>query len=84
VATDIWKTSFRLIGPLLKWVMGFVAISPEEGAKNSIYLATAPQVAGVTGKYFIKNQAESSSACSYDLDVARQLWEISAKLTGIS
>jgi len=28
------------------------AISEEEGAKTSIYLATSPEVEGATGKYF--------------------------------
>jgi NAD(P)-dependent dehydrogenase (short-subunit alcohol dehydrogenase family) len=81
VATDIWKTNFSVIGPALKWVTGLIALTPEEGADNSIYLATAPAVADVTGKYFVKREAVQSSPLSYDEEVARQLWAVSETLT---
>jgi len=84
VATDIWKTNFSFIGPALKRVMGLFALTPEEGADNSIYLATSPEVAGVTGKYFVKREPVESSPLSYDEDVANRLWEISENLTSIS
>ena len=50
VATDMWKTNFPVIGPALKWVMGFFALSPEQGADNTIYLASSPEVEGITGQ----------------------------------
>lgn len=84
VATDIWKTSFPMIGPVLKWGMGLFALTPEQGADNSIYLASSPEVAGVTGKYYIKREPVQSSAVSYDEDIARKLWEISEELTGLN
>jgi len=83
VATDIWKTNFPLIGPLLKWMMSQFALTPEEGADNSIYLATSPKVEGVTGKYFIKREPETSSPISYDEEVTRKLWKISEEITGM-
>jgi NAD(P)-dependent dehydrogenase (short-subunit alcohol dehydrogenase family) len=82
VASDIWQTSFPRIGRLLKWVMGLVAISPKEGAQNSIYLASSPQVSGISGKYYIKLEAVSSSKLSYDETTARKLWDISQELVG--
>ena len=84
VATDIWKNDFSFIGPALKWVTGLFSLSPEEGADNSIYLASSPEVDGVTGKYFVKREAVPSSPLSYNEDVARQLWEVSENLTGQS
>jgi NAD(P)-dependent dehydrogenase (short-subunit alcohol dehydrogenase family) len=81
VATDMWKTPFPVIGPALKWVMGRLALSPEEGAGNTIYLASSPEVAGITGKYFVKREPAPSSPLSYDEPVARRLWETCAKLT---
>jgi len=68
VATDIWRTNFSFIGPALKWIMGLFALSPEEGADNSIYLACSPDVEGVTGKYFVKREPVKSSSLSYDED----------------
>ncbi|MFX1456334.1 MAG: SDR family oxidoreductase [Promethearchaeota archaeon] len=57
--------------------------SPEKGAETSIYLASSPEVEGITGKYFIKKQQQESSKESYNEDDAKKLWEISAKLTNI-
>jgi NAD(P)-dependent dehydrogenase (short-subunit alcohol dehydrogenase family) len=81
VATNIWKTNFGIIGPLLKWVMGFFFLSPEEGAETPIYVASSPDVEGVTGKYFSRKEAIPSSPLSYDEEIARKLWAISEELT---
>ncbi len=82
IATDIWRTNFSLIGPLLKWIMGFFAITPEEGAKTSIYLASSPEVEGLTGQYYVKQEVVQSSPMSYDQNLARQLWRVSEQLSG--
>jgi hypothetical protein len=58
--------------------------SPEKGAETSIYLASSPEVEGVTGKYFEKKAAVESSPESYDVAIAKRLWEVSAELTGLS
>lgn len=62
----------------------FSGISTEEGAKTSIYLATSPEVEGVTGKYFEKCAPIASSPASYDEAAAKRLWQISAELTGVA
>jgi retinol dehydrogenase 12 len=80
VATDIWRTDFSIFGPLLKGFMRRIALTPEQGADNSIYLATSPEVAKMTGKYFVKRQAAVSSPASYDTEIARRLWEISEQI----
>jgi NAD(P)-dependent dehydrogenase (short-subunit alcohol dehydrogenase family) len=59
-------------------------ISPEKGAETIFYLASSPDVEGVTGEYFVNCTATSSSPASYDEEAARRLWEVSARLTGIS
>ena len=84
VATDIWSTDFSFFGPVLKKVMGLFALSPEEGADNTIYLASSPEVAGVTGKYFVKREPAQSSPISYDEETAKKLWEISEDLTSLT
>jgi NAD(P)-dependent dehydrogenase (short-subunit alcohol dehydrogenase family) len=82
VATNIGGNNgwlVRLVLPLLRmW-----AISPEEGAETSIYLASSPDVKGVSGKYFYNKHPTSSSEFSYNTAAARKLWDISAELTGI-
>jgi NAD(P)-dependent dehydrogenase (short-subunit alcohol dehydrogenase family) len=82
VATDIFSTDFSIFGPALKKLMSWFSLTPEQGADNSIYLASAPEVEGVTGKYFVQRQPAPSAPLSYDEKLARQLWEVSEKLTG--
>ncbi len=48
--------------------------SPEEGAKTSIYLATSPEVEGITGKYFVNKEPKLSSKESYNEEDAKKLW----------
>jgi len=55
---------------------------PEEGAQTSIYLASSPEVKGVTGKYFADCKAVQSSPESYDEVAAEKLWQVSLELTG--
>jgi NAD(P)-dependent dehydrogenase (short-subunit alcohol dehydrogenase family) len=57
-------------------------ISPEKGAQNSIYLANAPDVAEVTGRYFYKSKEHVSSKRSHDAELAQKLWDASETLTG--
>jgi NAD(P)-dependent dehydrogenase (short-subunit alcohol dehydrogenase family) len=58
-------------------------ISPEEGARTSIYLASSPDVDDVTGRFFIKCQETPSDPATYNEEDARRLWEISAELTNL-
>jgi retinol dehydrogenase-14 len=52
-----------------------------QGALTSIYLASSPEVEGVSSKYFDKCRPIPSSPISYDLDVAVKLWDVSKELT---
>jgi NAD(P)-dependent dehydrogenase (short-subunit alcohol dehydrogenase family) len=54
----------------------------EEGAQTSIYLASSPEVEGVTGKYFTDCKPVQSSLESYDNATAEKLWQVSLELTG--
>jgi retinol dehydrogenase 14 len=57
-------------------------IRADKGAETSIYLASSPEVEGVTGKYFVKKKVSKTSGESYDEAVARRLWKVSEELTG--
>lgn len=61
-----------------------MALTPEAGAKTSIYLASSPEVAGVTGRYFDKCRAVEPSKAARDDEAARRLWELSERMTGLS
>jgi NAD(P)-dependent dehydrogenase (short-subunit alcohol dehydrogenase family) len=84
VATDIWKKVSPWLAPFISPIIKRNGQTPLEGAQTSIYLATSPEVEGVTGKYFAHGKPVQSSAYSYSLDVAKRLWEVSEKLTGLS
>jgi NAD(P)-dependent dehydrogenase (short-subunit alcohol dehydrogenase family) len=81
VATNLGMNN-RGLSPLMKRLVDrLIGISPQEGAQTGVYLATSPQVAGVTGKYFVKQEAIPSSPESYDEAIAARLWKASAELT---
>jgi hypothetical protein len=69
----------RIVIPLLRPFF----LTPEAGAKTSIYLASSDEVDDVSGKYFAKCRPTSSSPDSYDEALARRLWEKSSQLTGL-
>ena len=52
------------------------AISPEKGALTSIYLASSPEVEGVSGKYFYKCKQKNSNKASYVKSDQEKLWQI--------
>jgi NAD(P)-dependent dehydrogenase (short-subunit alcohol dehydrogenase family) len=86
VATNFGRSGGGLMGGLLAAVMLLVqrfALSAEEGAKTSVYLASSPEVEGVSGKYFTKQQPVASSKVSYDSATAKRLWDLSSKMTGL-
>ncbi|MDD1665421.1 MAG: SDR family oxidoreductase [Methanomicrobiales archaeon] len=56
---------------------------PEAGARTPVYLATSPEVAGVTGKYFDGMKEERSSGISHDRDIQDRLWEIVGGIAGL-
>ncbi len=58
-------------------------ISTDEGADTPIYLASSPDLEGITGRYFIKRKETPSSDASYDRPVAERLWTVSEALTNL-
>ncbi len=63
----------------LKLIKPFI-LSPAQGARTSIYLASSPDVAGVTGQYFVKYKARKPSAAARDDEAAQRLWKRSEEL----
>jgi NAD(P)-dependent dehydrogenase (short-subunit alcohol dehydrogenase family) len=65
---------------LLRLITTIAAQSAEKGAETAIYLATSPDVITVSGKYFDKQVAISSSKESYNAAAAKHLWQLSEAL----
>lgn len=57
-------------------------LNSKDGAAVSIYLATAPEVANVTGKYFVKCKPAQSNPLSHDPKLAAEVWQWSLKMIG--
>lgn len=60
------------------------AIDVDQGAETVIYLASSPEVDGVSGKYYYQNKAVPSSPYSHDENAAKRLWEVSVEMTGLN
>jgi retinol dehydrogenase 14 len=58
--------------------------TPAQGASTPIYLASSPQVEGITGRYFVNRKPKTSSKASYDTAAAARLWQVSADLTDMT
>ena len=61
----------------------FFALSPEEGAKTMVYLASSAEVAGRSGGYYDRCALAEPSREAQNPADAKRLWELSAKITGI-
>jgi NAD(P)-dependent dehydrogenase (short-subunit alcohol dehydrogenase family) len=70
-------------GRLIQIAARCFALGPDKGARTVIFLASSPEVAGVTGRYFVRERAVHSSPATYDESAARRLWQISLELTGL-
>jgi NAD(P)-dependent dehydrogenase (short-subunit alcohol dehydrogenase family) len=59
-------------------------LTPAQGADTAVWLASAPEVAGVSGRYFVKRREQEPAPHARDAEAARRLFEESARLTGIA
>ncbi|TFF91581.1 SDR family oxidoreductase [Candidatus Thorarchaeota archaeon] len=62
---------------------GIFAKTPAEGAETSIYLASSPEVDGVSGKYFADSKMKKSSKISYNEEIQEKLWAETLDLLGL-
>jgi retinol dehydrogenase 14 len=58
--------------------------TPAQGALTPAYLASSPEVEGVTGRYYANRKPKTSSNASYDTTAAARLWPVSAGLAGMT
>jgi len=66
----------RVVRPLLK--------TPAQGAQTSIYLASTPDLADVTGQFFTNGKPKRANRIAYDIDMTARLWLVSAELVGMT
>jgi len=83
VATNLLSNN-GFTGRLITFFLRFRGMNPQEGSRTSVYLATSPDVEGVTGGYYIGREAVPSSNASYNREMAARLWQVSLQMTGLS
>lgn len=71
-----YRATWAAAGPFM--------LSPEKGADTGVYLASSPEVEGVTGKYFVKRKEEQPSNAALGDEAASRLWKLSEELTGLA
>ena len=72
----LFKLGPKLVKPFL--------LTTAKGARTSIYLASSPEVEGVSGEYFVKCKVAKPSRRARDDEAAARLWALSEKLTGVT
>lgn len=71
-----WRFMMPLVTPFMK--------TPAKGAETPVYLASSPEVEGVTGAYFANRRPKTSNTLSHDTGAAARLWQISEELTHVT
>jgi retinol dehydrogenase 14 len=84
VATNIWGADPSFIFKLIIAIVRPFMLKSKEGAAASLYLATSPDVADVTGEYFVKSKPAASNPLSRDPKVAAEIWKWTEKMIGVS
>lgn len=82
VATNLGHNNGRFARLIATILRPFLR-TPEQGADTVLYLATAPEVATASGKYFCNRREVQPSPAAQDDETAQRLWQISAELTGL-
>ena len=76
VATQFNRNNGRVMDLVMR-AAKFIARTPEKGAETLIWLASSPDVAGMSGDYFFDKRIGRSSAAAKNDDTARRLWTLS-------
>jgi NAD(P)-dependent dehydrogenase (short-subunit alcohol dehydrogenase family) len=83
VATGFGDNNDGLMGFAFGILKKVGAITPEDGAKTILYLASSPDVAGQSGGYYTKRAPATPTAAAQNDADAKRLWEVSAKIAGV-
>jgi NAD(P)-dependent dehydrogenase (short-subunit alcohol dehydrogenase family) len=67
-------------GDIFMGLLKPIALSPAQGARTQVYVASAPELAAVTGGYWVKSAPATPSAAAQDDIAAARLWEASEQL----
>ena len=80
VATGFAQNNAGWFAKFFAVMQRYMAITPEQGAETSIFLARSDRVVTTTGRYFDKCKPVPSSKVSYDVTTQRRLWQLSQNM----
>ena len=80
IATRLGRDGTKLAELLSRFVSLFLK-TPEQGARTSIFAASAPELEGVSGRYFADSREKQPLPHARDDAAAKRLWEVSERLT---
>lgn len=80
VATRVARSTH----PIMRLIVKVLGMNPMRGAATSVYLAQAPEVADISGEYFVKKKITQPTQAAQDDEMALALWEKSEALVGFS
>lgn len=83
VKTGFAKNTGGAFGAVWSLMRPFL-IRPDKGAATSLHVATAPELDGVTGRYFSHSRPKTSSAESRDESVQERVWALSLAQVGLA
>ena len=83
VRTSLGRDVTGVLGTVLPMILR-LRPGPEAGARTSVYLASSPEVAGVTGGYFVNCKPAEPGALAKDTQAAARLWALSEDLVGLA
>jgi retinol dehydrogenase 12 len=84
VRTAIFREAPALLRGALATLGRLFLLSPEQGARTSLYLASSGEVAGQSGGYYIRCRPVRPSDAALDDASAERLWEMSGRLVGLN
>lgn len=82
VATGFGRNHRGWLGVAVRLAAPFL-LGPEQGADTPVWLASAPEVASVSGQYFARRRPARDTAEARDPEAARRLWAVSERLCGL-
>lgn len=83
VGTEMTMQNVRQMNPITAFIFKRTLITPVQGAETSVYLAVSPDVAKVSGEYFVNKKIASAAPSASDLTAADRLWDVSTKMVGL-
>lgn len=84
VATNIWTGAPLFVRPFLALWAKVSMLTPAQGARTMIHLASSPEVEGMTGLYWDDCRPRTPGTLAQDAELAKRLWDLSAERTGVS